>query len=137
MSFLGEFKHSLDDKGRLVLPAKFRDRLSTAVVSSHRDSCLALWTPEQFKEESKTMSARMKGNLKDRSMARVFFASAQEVAPDRQGRVVIPTNLREMARLTPDCEVVVTGAWDWVEVWLAESWISQRQVGVAAMAEDD
>ncbi len=133
--FLGEHRHSLDIKGRVVLPARFRDQLTEAVVTSHRDTCLALWTPEEFTEQAKAMRERLKGDGRARSLARVFFASAQEVTPDRQGRVMLPPNLRELARLKPESEVVVTGVGAYVEIWDADVWSSQREAGVAEMQD--
>ncbi|MGH9190372.1 MAG: division/cell wall cluster transcriptional repressor MraZ [Acidimicrobiales bacterium] len=118
--FLGEFSHSLDPKGRVILPAKFRDQLTQAYVSSSTDGCLALWGPTQFEEQSKVMSEKLRGDAGERSMARVFFAGAQEANPDRQGRVAIPANLRRYAGLGDN--VVVAGAYDHVEIWDAAAW---------------
>ena len=133
--FLGEFTHSLDGKGRVVLPARFRDGLAEAVATSHRDTCLALWTPEEFRNQAKVMGDRLRGDAGDRSMARVFFASAQEVTPDRQGRVMIAPNLRELARIRLDAEVVVTGVGAYVEIWDAEIWAGQKSAGTARMED--
>ncbi|HVF13896.1 MAG TPA: hypothetical protein VM942_04810, partial [Acidimicrobiales bacterium] len=72
--FLGEFFHSLDPKGRLILPARFRELLTQAYVTSQMDGCLALWTPAEFQARAEDMNVRAKGSDVDRNMARVFFA---------------------------------------------------------------
>ena len=129
--FLGEFGHSLDPKGRLILPARFREQLTQAYVSGQIDGCLALWAPAQFEDQAREMNERRKGSAADRNMARVFFAGAQEASPDRQGRIAIPQSLREFAGLTH--EVVVTGAYDHVEIWDAEQWRRAKGVGESAL----
>src|SRR5947208_83209 len=107
--FLGEHIHSLDAKGRVILPARFRDQLEQAYVTSETDGCLALWPPEDFERRAMEMKDRARGGADDRNVARVFFAGAQAAAPDRQGRVALPPNLRSFARL--EREVVVNGAY--------------------------
>ena len=81
------------------------------------DGCLALWAPAEFQARAEEMKEQAKGSPVERNMARVFFAGAQEASPDRQGRIAIPANLREFADLTRSGQVVVTGAWDHVEIW--------------------
>lgn len=135
MRFLGQFNHTLDEKGRLVLPVRFRERLTTAVISTHRDDCLALWTPEEFEIQAEAMDERMNGNGFERSMARVFFASASEAIPDRQGRVIITPALRTEAKISREGHVVVTGAGNHVEIWAAEIWASHQEVGLDRMRD--
>lgn len=131
--FLGEFLHSLDPKGRLILPARFRELLTQAYVTSQVDGCLALWTPDRFQARAEEMNERAKGSAQERNMARVFFAGAQEANPDRQGRIAIPPTLRDYAGLRPDQQVVVTGAWDHVEIWEAEAWARTKGAGESAL----
>jgi len=131
--FLGEFLHSLDPKGRLILPARFRDLLSQAYVTSQMDGCLALWTPAEFQARAEEMKERAKGSDVERSMARVFFAGAQEASPDRQGRIAIPANLRQYAGLELESQVVVTGAWDHVELWDVAVWERAKGAGESAL----
>src|SRR5437868_2108076 len=107
--FLGEYQHSLDPKGRLILPVKFREALTQAYVTSQRDGCLALWAPTEFNARAEEMKELAKGSDLDRAMARVFFAGAQEASPDRQGRIAIPANLRDYAGLALESQLVVTG----------------------------
>ena len=86
-------------KDRLILPARFRELLTQAYVTSQMDGCLALWAPAEFQARAEEMKERAKGSAADRTMARVFFAGAQEASPDRQGRIAIPANLRQFAGL--------------------------------------
>jgi|SRR5947209_5409324 MraZ protein len=132
--FLGEHSHSLDPKGRVILPARFRDQLESAYVTSQVDGCLALWPPDEFEARSQEMKAKLGGSQQDRQVARVFFAGAQDVTPDRQGRVPLPQPLRDFARLHR--EVVVTGAFDHVEIWDAATWQENKRLGEAGLAGD-
>ena len=129
--FLGEHLHSLDAKGRVILPARFREELSEAYVTSEIDGCLALWPPDDFERRAHEMKERARGGPADRNVARVFFAGAQAATPDRQGRVALPGNLRQFANL--DREVVVNGAFDHVEIWDAASWREKKQAGERAL----
>src|SRR5436309_14173863 len=97
--FLGEHLHSVDAKGRVILPARFREGLTGAYVTSEVDGCLALWPPEDFERRAQEMKERARGGADDRNVARVFFAGAQEATPDKQGRVALPSNLRTFAHL--------------------------------------
>ncbi len=133
--FLGEHSHSLDAKGRVILPARFRDQLGGAYVTSEVDGCLALWPPEEFEERSQEMKAKWRGSPADRNQARAFFAGAVDASPDKQGRVVIPAPLREFAHL--DREVAVTGAFDHVEIWDAATWRAYEQEQEQAFAEQE
>ena len=129
---VGEYQHSLDDKGRLILPAKFRDDLAGAFVTSQVDGCLAVWPPEEFEVRAQEMRERGKGGAADRQVARAFFAGTAESPPDKQGRVAIPGHLREFAGLQR--EVTVIGQFDDIEIWDAARWQEQRQAGLQALA---
>jgi len=131
--FLGEFFHSLDPKGRLILPARFRELLTQAYVTSQLDGCLALWTPAEFQSRAEEMKDLAKGTPTERNMARVFFASAQEASPDRQGRIAIPANLRRFANLDEGRQVVVNGHFDHVEIWDLAKWEQARAAGESAL----
>lgn len=130
--FLGEHSHSLDAKGRVILPSRFRDELEKAFVTSEVDGCLALWPPEEFEKRSQEMKAKWRGTPAERNQARVFFAEAQDASPDKQGRVAIPVPLREFAHL--EREVAVTGAFDHVEIWDAATWAHVKRSGEQGLA---
>ncbi len=131
--FLGEFQHALDAKGRVILPAKFREQLeSGGVVTSEVDGCLAVWTPEEFQVKAAEVKERARGGAAGRDQLRVFFAGAVEASPDRQGRIAIPQHLREFASLQRD--VVVAGMFDHLEIWDAEAWRAKKRAGEAGLA---
>ncbi len=130
--FLGEHLHSLDAKGRVILPVRFREELESGVITSEIDGCLAVWPIEDFRRRAAEMKERARGGPEDRDVARVFFAGAQEASPDRQGRMALPSHLREFAHL--EREVVVNGAFDHVEIWDAASWREKKQRGERALS---
>lgn len=134
--FLGEFQHNLDDKGRVILPAKFRDGLGQgAVIAKGRDQCLAVYPPEEWEEVASRTRQLARGGPRERAAARALFAGAMEVSPDKQGRVAVPNNLRVYAGL--DREVVVTGAFTHVEIWNAREWASRSADGDTDLATGD
>ena len=114
--FFGRYEHSLDVKGRITLPARFRANFDTlAYVSQHNERCLALWTPEEFEKQLAKMESTQHRSTADRNLARVWAAGSVEVELDRQGRLALPAYLREFARL--DGQVLVNGALDRIELW--------------------
>lgn len=120
--FLGEYEHTLDDKGRLTLPARFREAFAGGcVVTRGMDGCLVVYTREAW---DRFVSVRLEGldpfSREARQMARFLFAGAAEAEPDRQGRVMIPPVLVGHAKL--DREVVVAGVRDHVEIWDRATW---------------
>jgi MraZ protein len=132
--FLGEFQHSLDAKGRLILPAEFRPGLAEgAVIVGTDGKCLAVHPIAQFARVAQEVEERAKQGGRELASSRTFFATAKQVQPDAQGRVPISENLREYAGLTRD--VVVTGASSRVEIWDAERWREQKAEGEAGLAE--
>ena len=121
--FLGTHRPRLDDKHRVILPAKFRDALADGLVMTKgQDRCLVVWTKSAFADYAAGLRAGSQTSEKVRAYTRVLFASAYDDAPDRQGRIVIPGPLREYAGLTKDC--VVVGADTRIEIWDAEAWDS-------------
>ena len=132
--FLGEYQHSLDAKGRLILPAKFRDQLAEcAYVTKGRDGCLFVYTQEEFQQVAEGVRQRAMEGEAQRQAARSFFAGAIDVVPDRQGRIALPQTLREFASL--DRDVVVAGVFSRIEVWDSTQWRERERVGEAALAD--
>jgi len=128
--FFGEDSHALDPKGRIILPARFRERLADAFVTSEID-CLGLWPRHAFLVRAEEMNRRAKsGDETDSDVASFFFSGAREASPDKQGRVAIPSHLREFAGLERD--VVIVGAYDHVEVWDASTWHDKKMRGAEA-----
>lgn len=117
--FLGEHQRSLDAKGRVILPARFRELMEGgAVMAKALGGCLSVYPLAEFEAVAGRWREISKRGAREREAARSFFAGAAEVAPDRQGRVPIPQNLREFAGLTR--EVTLCGAFDRIEIWDAQ-----------------
>ncbi len=132
--FLGEFQHSLDDKGRMVLPRKFRGGLAAGcVITKGQDRCLYIFAQDRWDEEVVPVMRLPRTNRRARNFSRTFFAAAADQEPDRQGRIAIPQGLRDYAGLSG--EVVVVGVADRIEVWDPEQWISISEEADASYAE--
>lgn len=122
--FFGRYEHSLDAKGRLILPSKFRPAFEQGgYLSQYNDRCLALWTPEDFEKQMTLMEENQEKSKEQRNLARLWAAGSQEVEIDKQGRMVIPSHLREYARLTGD--VLVNGSITRVELWDPTEWATK------------
>jgi MraZ protein len=129
--FFGTYEHSLDDKGRVILPSKIRARLSGAVyLTQHLDNCVALWTLEQFEKEVAVRQTEAELGPRERNEVRDWSAAVHEVELDRQGRMAIPQQLRTYASL--EQEVLVTGAINRVELWSPELWRRKGETASAA-----
>jgi transcriptional regulator MraZ len=119
--FLGTHTPRLDEKGRLFLPAKYRDELAPGLIlTKGQERCVYVFPVAEFEritEALRTAPVTAKG-LRDYS--RVFFASASDEVPDKQGRITIPPALREYAALNRDC--VVIGANTRLEIWDSQAW---------------
>jgi MraZ protein len=119
--FLGTYEHSLDVKGRVILPVKFREQLEAgAFLAKSLDGCLSLYTAEEFEKVAQDMQEKARRGGNERNAVRSFAAGAAEATPDRQGRISIPAHLRSFARL--EREVVVTGVLSRIEIWDAARW---------------
>jgi MraZ protein len=118
--FVGRFEHSLDDKGRIVLPVRFRPEfLDGTTLTQHFEGCLALWPPAEFARQLRAMQELYREGTTDaRNKARVWSQGASTVDVDRQGRLVVPQSARIFAAL--DAEVLVIGALDHLELWSPE-----------------
>ncbi len=121
--FVGTFEHSLDEKGRVVLPSTFRVELAEKGFLSQYDRCLGLWTEEGFNTVAERIRDRVREGLLPADALRGFSANAHEVRPDSQGRITIPQRLREFAGL--EREAAVIGAYDRIEIWDAARWAEQ------------
>ena len=132
--FLGEYTPTLDEKGRITLPAKFREQLETAVLTSEVDRCLALWPPAEFESRARELRELSRHDASAHDQAAYFFAMAQEVVPDKQGRIAIPAPLREFAGLETGT-VVVTGFFDHVQIRATEAWQQKKGRGASGLAE--
>jgi MraZ protein len=120
--FLGEYQHSVDEKGRLVMPSRFRDRLADGVViTKGQERCLYVFPLDRWEEEVTKVNRLPRTNRRNRNYARSFFGSANDQQLDRQGRIQISPPLRSFAGL--DKDVAVVGVADRVEIWDAATWV--------------
>jgi len=132
--FFGTYTPRLDDKGRLFLPAKFRDELSEGlVVTRGQERCLSVWPLEEFGKLTERMKEAPVTNKGARDYVRMLFAGASDETPDKQGRITIPPMLREYAALTRDC--IVIGAMNRIEIWDAASWQTYSEQQEQAFAD--
>jgi MraZ protein len=123
--FLGEHQHSLDAKGRVILPARFRERLSSGLVfAPSQDRCIDIYPLTAFEKRVEELREVPREDQRARAYLRLFLAGAHEEKPDAQGRVVIPPRLRNYAGL--DKELTINGADEKVEVWDRLAWEAYR-----------
>ncbi len=126
--FLGEYMHSLDEKGRVVMPSKFRAELATGcVLTKGQERCLYVFPQDRWDEEAAAVLRLPRTDRRARNYSRSFFASASDQSLDRAGRCQIPEPLRGYAGLTKD--VTVVGVADRIEIWDSTTW---REVATVA-----
>lgn len=119
--FLGTYSPKLDEKGRLILPAKFRDELAEGLVLTRgQERCLYVFTLEEFQRIHEQMRSAPISSKQSRDYIRVFLSGASDEVPDKQGRITIPANLRQYAGL--DREITVIGAGSRAEIWDSHVW---------------
>ena len=124
--FTGEYRHTVDDKGRIAVPAKFRVQLGAgAVVSRWLDACLAIHTQAGWDALATKVAALPITDQNARRFQRLIFAGAAEVELDRQGRILLPGYLREHIDLRN--EAVVVGSRDHAEIWVPATWATYAQ----------
>ncbi len=120
--FLGEYTHSLDDKGRLTIPAKFRDQLAAGLVVTRNpaDRCLLVMPRAEWEVVAAKISALPLTNPHSALLRRAIFSAAEDLTPDKQGRILISQRLREYAQIEAD--VVVAGVDKFIELWKPAHW---------------
>jgi MraZ protein len=133
--FVGTHEHGLDDKGRMVLPAKIRGQLGEVGMVGMADGCVGLWTVDGFDQIADRLAAAVEDGAADPAVLRKFMAFASEVTPDGQGRVMIPLVLRDHAGL--GSEVVVNGRRDRAEIWARDRWEALVRTDASAPVDDN
>lgn len=120
--FTGQYEHSLDDKGRLTIPARIRARLGDHFVLTIAppDPCLAMYPEATWSEFCAKLETATRKDANYRAFVRHLFANTEEISLDSQGRLLLPTTLREMASINRDA--VLIGTLTRVEIWSAEQW---------------
>lgn len=123
--FLGEFEHSLDDRGRIAIPAKFRPSLNAGLVMTHGiDRCLLIWPMPEWQAVAERFTQLPLMHADARRMHRLLFSGATDTIPDRLGRIVVPSALRAYAEIR-DAAVIV-GLLNRLEVWSPTHWHQER-----------
>ena len=123
--FLGEFTHTLDDKSRLALPAKFRTRLEAGLVmTTGTDKCLLVYPVDEFGVLFEKVSALPVMGRESATLRRMLFTNAHDAMPDKQNRVVIPQALREYSEIINEATIVGVGKF--IEVWNPHEWSRAR-----------
>ena len=136
--FLGTHAPRLDDKGRLILPAKFRDQLAAGVVlTKGQERCLYAFPTRDFEEMHQRLRQAPLASKQARDYLRVFLSGATDDLPDKQGRITIPPPLRRYAGLERDLAVI--GAGSRIEIWAAGAWdsyLAEQEQAFAETAEE-
>lgn len=136
--FLGTYEPKLDEKGRVILPAKFREELSTGLVLTRgQERCIYVFSAREFEQMSDKIRQAPVTSKQARDYMRVFLSGASAETPDKQHRITIPATLRNYAGL--DRDLAVIGAGSRVEIWDAEAWqtyLGEQEVAFAETAEE-
>ena len=132
--FTGTFEPKLDDKGRVFLPAKIREDMGEQLVlTKGQDRCIYVYPVETFNERAQSIISAPTSSKQVRNWRRVFMASAFQEAPDRQGRISLPAELRSYAGLGR--QLTVIGVGDHAEIWNSEAWEEVLTVEDAAFSD--
>ena len=123
--FYGEYEHRLDKKGRIIIPSKLRDSskenyVEKFVVTRGLDSCLFMFPEEEWKTQESKFKSLSFTKRETRKFNRLFFSGAIEIVPDKQGRILIPTYLKNYADIKK--EIVLIGVSSRIEIWSKEKW---------------
>ena len=123
--FMGEYNHTIDAKGRLIIPSKFREALgSEFVLTKGLDGCLFVFPMKEWEAFEEKLRSLPLIDKNARKFSRFFLAGASTCELDKQGRILVPGKLREFAQM--DKEVVLTGMLDRIEVWSKEQWLENN-----------
>ncbi|MCH7788020.1 MAG: division/cell wall cluster transcriptional repressor MraZ [Acidobacteria bacterium] len=134
--FVGNYAHSLDSKGRVVLPAKYRrylDGSENAFYLSQAEGCLALWLPEAFDQTVERFRERVRAGTLEKAALDGLYSNSEQVKPDTQGRILLPERLISFAGL--DTDVTLVGQGDHVAIWDSTRWAESSAERDAKVAE--
>lgn len=119
--FMGEYNHTIDAKGRLIIPAKIREQIGDhCVITKGLDHCITMYTEASWAKLCETLQTLSGSKAEARAIKRFYIGSAAELEFDKQGRILVPTSLREHAEI--DKDVVVLGTGNTVEIWSREKY---------------
>ena len=135
--FVGEYQHTIDEKGRITIPAKFRGEFESGLyVTCGLDQCLWIFTREGWDRFSGKLAGLPIGQANTRMLTRFFFSQASDAIPDRQGRILLPDNLRRFIGVGDNATII--GANDKVEIWHPTRWqslLDEQQANIENMAD--
>jgi MraZ protein len=132
--FFGTYTPKLDEKGRLILPAKFRDQLAGGLmVTRGQEHCLYVWPQTEVERITERLREAPVSNKATRDYVRMFSSASSDETPDKQGRITVPPKLREWANLSKD--VVVIGAMNRLEIWDEAAWEAYSESQEESFAE--
>lgn len=123
--FIGQYSHSLDNKGRVAVPAKFRGELKNPVVTKGLDNCLFLYPQKEWEEMAGKVASMPIDRSDNRAFSRAILAGAAEVEFDKQGRIMLPEYLREFAGISKN--VVIAGLYNRLEIWDEAKWNAYKE----------
>lgn len=125
MPFTGTYRHTIDSKGRLIVPSRLRDQLQNdeVVLTVWPEGCISIWSGEGWEQLQTQLLQQRRSDSKNRALVRSMSAQAHTDQVDRQGRITVPEHLRGFAAITRDC--VVVGVLDHGEIWSPERWAEQ------------
>lgn len=136
--FIGEYRHSIDDKGRLIVPAKFRSLLGESFyITKGFDQCIFVYTEDEWNKFIEKLNNNPMKKKDARRIQRFFIASATECSLDKQGRILIPSHLRDYSELLK--EAILIGVSNRVEIWSKENWDAYNEdddLDISDLAED-
>ncbi len=134
--FLGEFRHILDEKSRITLPAKFRAQLATGIVmTAGVDHHILIYPQDEFERLAERVNALPLTEYDAAMLRRLLFVNASDAKLDKQGRVILPENLRAHAEISTD--VVIVGVGKFIEMWNPEQWMQTRSQIQEQVAKDN
>lgn len=123
--FIGEYIHSIDHKGRLAIPSKFRSKIKKgAVVTRGLDNCLFLYTKEEWEKLANKLASLPISQANTRAFSRLMLAGAMDVNLDSHGRIIIPQYLRTFSSITK--KVIIAGLYNRLEIWDEEKWTTYK-----------
>lgn len=132
--FLGNHSHTIDTKGRMIIPAKMREELGErCIVTQGFDNCLAVYSLDAFQAKADKLNALPSSKAKVRILQRHFFGNAAEVEFDKQGRILVPATLRKFASL--DKEAIVVGQGGYIEIWSRIRWDEYNEATSGSIEE--
>ena len=127
MAFRGTFEHSLDNRGRMAVPARYREAFSAGgVIALSADGCLELYTAEEFDRTAEGLTQEPASHQRGRRLRRALYGRSTEVELDGQGRILIPARFREQAQLSG--QAVLLGRRECLEIWSPEVWASESTI---------